>query len=93
MQNRRVWIAGSKLGKFRGLIAKNRAKLEILWNYMDCGLISKKPRDSFAKMLGLKRCLLIWAVGFGSGGPESDRARAEAGPRWSWSSRGGALPE
>ena len=52
MQNRRVWIAGSKLGKFRGLIAKNRAKLEILWNYMDCGLISRKARDSLAKQLG-----------------------------------------
>ena len=32
MQNQWVWTADSKLGKFRGLSAKNRTKLEILLN-------------------------------------------------------------
>ena len=59
MQNRWVWTAISKLGKFRGLSAKNRAKLEIFLNYMDCGLISMKGRVSFAKSTGADRSLLV----------------------------------
>ena len=38
MQKLAGWTAGSKTRKLRGLNAKNRAKLEILLNYMDCGL-------------------------------------------------------
>ena len=44
------WTASSKSEKLRGLSAKNWAWLELLLNYMDCGLKSKEARDSFAKI-------------------------------------------
>ena len=53
MQKLPGWTAGSKTRKLKGLNAKNRAKLEILLNYMDCGLISMKGRVSFAKSTGV----------------------------------------
>ena len=49
MQNRRLWTAGSKTKKLRGLSIKTGA----VWNYFytaqDCGFISKESRDSLAK--------------------------------------------
>ena len=50
MQKQPGWTAGSKTRKLRGLNAKNRAKLEILLNYRDCGLNTGNCGVSLAKM-------------------------------------------
>ena len=82
---------GSKYEKLRGLSAKNWAWLELLLNYMDCGLKSKEPRDSLANMPGQTGTRdLILDVQNRSGGSGVLRAQSGGGTRRGWRSRGGA---
>ena len=70
MQNWWVWTTGSKLGKSRGLSAKNWAWLELLLNRRGLRVDSRNGRGLFSKSARLKRYARISSIGSGSGGSE-----------------------
>ena len=91
MQKDRDWTAGSKIGKLRGLNAKNRADLELFLNCSGSRVNSRKVQGLFNKKGRLKRYLRMRAVGSGSGGSGLIRSRSNLvrwlrigrpGPNW-----------
>ena len=80
MQKDRGWTAGSKTGKLGGLNAKNRADLELLFNWRGLQVNSRKVQGLFSKTARPKWYLLIWVAYAGSDGQERLGGRRSNSP-------------
>jgi len=91
MQNRRLWTAGSKTKKLRGLSKKNRGGLELFLHCSGLRVYFKGVQGVFSKMASAKGYLQIWSIGsrseasrlFGSGSNLERRSQIKRlGPNW-----------